>query len=238
MAGLAFILLWLCVKSQVALVKWSKIFMASKNKEKHVSFWSEMFTRDRKFWPVLGLNIVLKVLISLLFLLLSLPLIFLYFKDSNFAILIYTLFFIVFLPIAISISLIVKYAIAYNVLEKHSFVKSVEAAYTLFCRNWLVSLEMAITLFLINFLIGLVAMFILSVVLLPIILTLIIFNALLPLYLVTIFSFLILILTAAVLMTFQTSSWTILFLELKTKGAEAKIERIFKKKIGSKKTKK
>ena len=238
MAGLAFVILWVCIKSQIALVKWSKTYSIAKNKEKIAAFWTEMFSRDQKFWPVLGLNLSLKVLISLLFLLLSLPLIFLYFRDSSFAILVYTVFFIVFLPVAISLSLIIKYSIAYNVLEKHSFVKSIEAGYVLFSRNWLVSLEMAISLFLINFLIGLIAMFLLSVVLLPIILTLIIFNALFPLYVITIFSFSILVITAAALMTFQTASWTILFLELKSKGAEAKLERIFKKKTGNKKSKK
>ena len=238
MAFLAFILLWICIKSQISLVKWTKTYLNNKNKEKRASFWEEVPASDNKFWSVLGLNITIKVLITLLFLLLSLPLIYLYFRDSGFAILVYTLFFIVFLPIAISLSLLIKYSIAYIVLEKQSFVKSLESGYELFRKNWLVSLEMAILLFLINFLIGLIATFILSVVLLPIILTLIIFKLLTPLYLITAFSFLFLVVTASALMTFQTSAWTILFLELKEKGAQAKLERIFKKNSKNRKTKK
>jgi len=230
LAGLAFLVLWICVKSQIALVKWAKTYLNPKNQEKKSSVWEEISTRDQKFWPVLGLNITVKVIISLLFSLLSLPLIFLYFKDSNFAILVYTLFFIVFLPLAISVSLIIKYSIAGVVLEKQSFVKSLESGWKLFFDNWLLSLEMAISLFLINFLISLIGIFILSVILLPIMLTMIIFNLALPLYLITIVAFLILVLTAAALMTFQTSAWTLLFLELPNNTAKAKLERIFSKK--------
>ena len=238
LAAVAFFILWICIKSQIALVKWSKNYLTKKSKEKTISVWNELSVNDKKFWPVLGLNITLKILITTLFFLLSLPLIFLYFKDSNSAILIYTLFFVFFLPTAISVSLIMKYSIASVILEKQSFVKSLESGYKLFCKHWLVSLEMAILLFIINFLTGLIGMFILSLILLPIILTLIIFDLLFPLYIIIALSFLILIITAAILMTFQTSAWTILFLELKENGAQAKLERVFSKKIKNRKTKK
>jgi len=238
MAAVCFLIVWICIKSQIALVKWTKNYLAVKNKDKETSVWTEISSYNKNFWSVLGLNITIKIAITTLFFLLSLPLIFLYFKDSNFALLVYTLFFIVFIPIAISLSLIIKYSIASVVLEKQNFIQSLESGYNLFCRNWLVSLEMAILLFLINFLTGLVIMFVLSVVLLPIILTLIIFNLIIPLYVIIIFSFLILVLTAAILMTFQTSSWTILFLELQENKVKAKLERIFDKKTKNRKTKK
>jgi len=236
--GVAFVLLWVCIKSQMALIKWTKNFLSNKSKEKKISIWAEISSKDKRFWTVLGLDIVFKILITALFFFLSLPLIFLYFKDSNFAILVYAIFFTIFLPLAISLSLIIKYSIAGVVLEKQSFVAASESGYKLFCKNWLVSLEMAILLFLVNFLISLVTIFILSVILLPIILTLIIFNLMVPLYLTIAFSFLIIMITAAVLMTFQTSTWTILFLELKGNGAKAKLERIFNKKTKTRKTKK
>lgn len=240
MVAVGALLLWVCVKSQIALVKWAKNYLNTKNKEKKASFWTEVSTSDSKFWSVLGLNITLKIAISFLFTLLSLPLVFMYFKDSNFAILVYTLFFIVFLPLAISISLIINYSIAGVVLEKQTLVKSFESGWKLFFDNWLVSLEMAILLFLINFVIGLLGVFIVSMVLLPIILALIIFNLIIPLYLITVASFLLLIIIAATLMAFQTSAWTILFIELKGKSnvVKAKIERVFSKKTKPGKTKK
>ena len=226
----AFVFLWVCIRSQIALVKWTKIYQLDKNKEKKASFWEEIFTRDRKFWPVLGLNFTVSIIIWVLFFFLSLPLFFLYITDSSLSILTYTIFFVVFLPAALAISLIVKYSIAAVVLEKQSFVKSLESGRKLFAKNWLVSLEMAVLLFLINFLVSLVCIFVLSVILLPIMLTLVIFNIIVPLYLLVIFAFLLLVITASVLMTFQTSSWTLLYLELKGAGAKAKLERIFAKK--------
>lgn len=238
MAALAFIILWICVRSQIALVKWTKTYLNAKNKDKKASIWEEITTHDKKFWPTLGLNIVIKVAITLAFSLLSIPLIFLYFKDSSFAILIYTLFFIVFLPLAISISLIIKYSIAGVVLEKQSFVQSIESGWKLFFKNWLVSLEMAILLFLINFVISLILIFILSFAFLPMMLALIIFNLPIILYTITFIAFAVLIITAAALMTFQTSAWTLLFLELQNSGAKAKLERIFAKKTKTRKTKK
>lgn len=230
MSALALFILWLCVKSQISLVKWTKTYLNSRNKDKKPSIWEEINIKDGNFWPVLSLNIAVKIIITALFAILSLPLIFLYFNDSNLTILVYTIFFIIFLPIAISISLIVKYAIVAVVLEKQSFVKATELAVKLFIKNWLVSLEMAILLFLINFLVGLAGVFILSIIIIPIILTLIIFGLATPLYVIAIAAFIAMIIIASALMTFQTSSWTLLFIELQESGVKAKLERIFTKK--------
>jgi hypothetical protein len=223
-------ILWVCVKSQIALVKWVKSYTNSKNESKRASVWEEISTKGHGFWQVLGLNVSIRLAITVLFSLLSLPLVFLYFKESGLGILVYSLFFTVFLPLSISLALIVKYSIAGVVLEKQSFVKSVENGWNLFFKNWLVSLEMAILLFLINFFASLAIIFLLSVIFLPIMLTMIMFNLVLPLYIITLGAFLILITTAAILMTFQTASWTLLYLELNNNGAKAKLERVFNKK--------
>jgi hypothetical protein len=227
-----FVVLWVSVKSQISLIKWVKTFNAnnSKKKDQDISIWNGISECDGKFWPVLGLNVIFKVGINLLFFILSIPLLYLFFQESSFAILVYTIFFTVFLPIAISLALIIKYAIISVVVDKNSFVKSMEDGYKIFLKNWLVSLEIAILLFLINFLAGLVIIFVISILILPIILTLLIFNFLLPLYFLVIIAFAILIITAAILMTFQTTVWTILFEDLKAKKASAKLERVFKRK--------
>ncbi len=227
---IAFVVLWISIKSQISIITWVKNLSSTKKKEPKISIWDGISKRDGKFWPVLGLNIGFKICLSLLFTILSLPLIYLFFNNSNLAILIYTLFFTIFLPIALSLALITKYSIIFVVLEKHSLVKSFEEGYKMFTKNWLVSLEIAILLFLINFFIGLAIIFVISIVILPIILTLLIFNFILPIYLLTILGFALLITSAAILITFQTSVWTILFEELKGEEAKAKIERIFKNK--------
>lgn len=227
MAAVLFGLLWVCIRSQIALVKWTKNYLNSKNTDKKPSVWEELSTKDRSFWRVLGINILIDVVITFAFTLLSLPLILLYFQDSNLAILAYTIFFIIFLPLALSFSLIAKYAIVAIALEKKTLVASIENGCKLFKKNWLVSLEMALLLFLINFFIGLLGVLLLSAILLPIILTLLVFNLIFPLYLFVLVTFILLVIFAALLMTFQTASWTILYLELKNEGIKAKLERIF-----------
>jgi hypothetical protein len=61
------------------------------------------------------------------------------------------------------------------------------------------------------------------------ILTMLVFNFLTPLYLLIAIGFLVLVLTAAILMTFQTAVWTILFEDLKKEDVKAKLERVFKR---------
>lgn len=225
----AFIVLWVGVRSQISIIEWVKNISSNKKKEIKISIWEGITKTDGKFWPILGLNITFKAALYLLFVIMSIPLIYLFFQESSFAILIYTIFFTIFLPLAISLALIVKYAVISVVLEKRTFVSALEEGRKIFIKNWLISLEIAILLFLINFLAGLLIIFIISLVILPIMLTLIIFNFLTPLYLLVAVGFIVLILTAAILMTFQTAVWTILFEEFKKEGAKAKLERVFKR---------
>ncbi|MFZ2310529.1 MAG: hypothetical protein WAW11_03220 [Patescibacteria group bacterium] len=229
MAFVCFLVLWVSIKSQISIIEWVKNISTNKKKEQKISVWEGISSKDKKFWSILGLNITFKVGLYLLFVIMSIPLIFLFFQDSNIAILFYTIFFTVFLPLAISLALIVKYAMISVVLEKNSFVKSIEKGIKTFTQNWLVSLEIAILLFLINFLVGLLIVFIVSLVILPMILTMLVFNFLTPLYLLIAIGFLVLVLTAAILMTFQTAVWTILFEELKKEDVKAKLERVFKR---------
>jgi len=225
----AFIILWVSIKSQISIIEWVKTISTSKKKEQKISIWEGLSKYDNKLWSILGLNIVFKAGLYLLFMIMSIPLIYLFFQDSSLAILFYTIFFTIFLPLAISMALIVKYAMIAVVLEKDSFVTSIEKGIKIFSLNWLVSLEIAILLFLINFLAGLLIIFIISIILLPVMLTLIIFNFLTPLYLLIAVGLLIIILTAAILMTFQTAVWTILFEEIKKDDVKAKLERVFKR---------
>lgn len=233
--GLLFFVLWLSVRAQIGLVRWTKKDRDSRNKEE-VSLWGELTAKDKRFWPVLGVNIFVKIAISAAFTILSVPLIFLYFQDFNWAIVAYTVFFIIFLPVVIVISLLAKYAIAEIILDKETFTKGILDSWKLFKNNWLVSLEMAILLFLINFTLSLILIFLLTMVAFPIMLTLMVFGLSTPLYFFVLISFLLLVLTASFLMTFQTAAWTSLYLELKENGATAKVERVFQNKPKAKKS--
>lgn len=233
--GLLFFILWLSIRAQIGLVRWTKKDRDNRGKEE-VSLWNELTAKDQRFWPVLGVNLFVKVAISAAFTILSIPLVFLYFQDFNWAIVAYTIFFIIFLPVVIAISLLAKYAIAEIILDKENFTTGLLDSWRLFKNNWLVSLEMAILLFLINFTLSLILIFLLTTIAFPIMLTLMVFNLTTPLYFFVLVSFLLLILTAAFLMTFQTAAWTSLYLELKESSATAKLERVFHSKPKTKTT--
>jgi len=179
------------------------------------------------FWPVLGLNILIKILVNFAFFIISLPLLFMALNQAPILIGAYTLLFVIFIPVAVSLSLLMKYAIAYQVLDNQRFVPAMEKGWQLFRRHWLVSLEMAIILFIISFLAGLAMLVVVSIFIFP----LFWMGAAFQMGWLTILSLLlaliIIIIVGSWLVTFQISTWTSLFLALKEKGGLAKLERLF-----------
>jgi hypothetical protein len=176
---------------------------------------------------MLALNIANHLFITFSFFIISLPLVFLLITSDAVLTLIYTILFLIFIPLALSIALTIKYALAARVLEGKSFVGSIMKGLEIFRNNWLVSLEMAIILFLINFAIGIATIAGIFLFFLPL------FVLSLQLYLpiLTGISLVLMIGTmlvvASVLNTFQISSWTGLYLSLQDKKGRSKIERIF-----------
>ena len=161
------------------------------------------------------------------FFIIGLPLLFILIKDSTTAAIIYTLLFIIFFPVATGLALMLKYAIAYNVLEKTSFVKSIKKAWQLFMKNWLVSLEMAIILFLISLLFSGLIMLFLFLSMAPLLILGLMFKAIWLVVFVMMIAIIVIVLTGSLLTTFQIAAWTSLFLRLKDKGVAAKLERLF-----------
>lgn len=221
--------IWLAISSQAALVDSVKKILSAKKKESELSPRNGLTAGNKHFWPVLGLNILIKILINVAFFIISLPLLFMVMKETTALLTFYTILFVIFLPIAVSLSLIVKYAIAYQVLENRSFVASLEKGWGLFWKNWLVNLEMAIILFIINFFVGLAAIIVMSLFLLPLLLLGLMAKAVWLVSLMLIIGLVIVIFVGSFLTTFQISSWTTLFLRLKEKGGTAKLERVFRK---------
>jgi MFS family permease len=233
--GLLFGVLWLAVKSQIALIRWAKKDHMGQGDEE-ISLWEAFTVKDGRFGRVLAVGVLVEIIIFATGVFLSLPLIYLYFKNSLWAVAAYSLFFLILIPLAVSFSLIAKYAMAEIVLKKKGFTASVISAIELFKKNWLVSLEMALILFFINFSVSFIILFLLTFVAFPIMLTLMIFDLALPLALLILTCFLLIVSIASFLMTFQTTAWTNLYLKIKEHGAPAKIERIFEKGKSPKKT--
>ncbi|MBN2884360.1 hypothetical protein JXE04_00315 [Patescibacteria group bacterium] len=225
---LILIMIYLAITSQAALVEQSARLMLSKKKNEKLGINEGIIFGRRHFWPVLGLNLSNNFIISACLLIVSLPLIFLLITDSVAINLTYSALFIIFVPIALAISLIMKYAIAAQVLENNSFITSIEKAWKIFYKNWLVSLEMAIIQFLISFIVGLVILIIISLFFIP--LLLLSFQLSLPLLASLSFILIIasMIIVASILNTFQISTWTSLYLHLQQKRGISKIERFFR----------
>ncbi len=224
-------LIWLATVSQIALVNSAAKYLAKKK----VDFRAGVAMGTEKFWPVLWLNVLVKFLIYLIFIIVGILVI------ANVPWPVFTVAFIISVIAALSLSFIIKYAVAYIVIEENNFVESIKNGWRLFIDNWLVSLEMAIILFFINLLVGL------SVVLVILTLTIPFMFLLMAVYQISVTAgfgivailalvllLVIIVLSGAILSVFQISSWTGLFIRLIGKGGTSKIIRVannVKKKI-------
>lgn len=224
------VFIWLAISSQAALVDNVKKIITTKKTLNILSIRDGLTSGSRYFWPVLGLNVLIKILISFVFLIICLPLLFMALSNSYWFVVAYIILFVIFIPVAVSLSLIIKYAISYNVLEKHLIIKSLENGWKLFRKNWLISLEVALILFVINFLSSFVLLVIVSILFFPLLFLSILFSISWLSFLLLLLILFVAILFGSLLTTFQIASWTNLYLHLKENKGLAKLERIFQKK--------
>jgi len=220
-------LVWLVIVAQAAAVNNSAAIIM----QKKPSFKDGLDSGMLNFWPVLFLNILVKIAIYILLVAVSLPAIF---YQGNFkANLFYVIALVIILPIAIILSFIMKYAVAYAVVNKSQVISAIKQSWRLFWNNWLISFEMAVMLFLINLLVGLAIVLTILTLAVPWLFLGMIFYyafATVGFWLIAILalaSFLfIIILIGAALAIFQIASWTGLFLELDKNGGASKLVRL------------
>ena len=139
--GLTALFLWLIAVSQTAVI--GQAVAVSQNKKLS---WKESFGRGReKFWPVLALNLALRIFLGALFGILGLLTLI---KFPGYLIA-YVIGFDLFFLLGLIASFIFKYAICGAVLRDWRLKESFKSAWRIFLNNWLVSLEVALILFLI-----------------------------------------------------------------------------------------
>ena len=220
-------LIWLVIVSQAAVVNNSAAIIKQKKHTLRDGLDSGMLN----FWPVLVLNIIIKAAIYALLVAISLPVIF---SQGNFnASLFYIIALVVIVPVTIILSFIMKYAVAYAVINKSKVARAIKQSWRLFKENWLISFEMAIILFFINLLVGLAIVLAILVLAVPFLFLGLIFYysfSLVGSWLVAVLAFasfiLIVVSAGAALAVFQISSWTGLFLELEKKSGVSKLVRV------------
>jgi hypothetical protein len=227
-------LLWLVITSQAAIINNS----AEDRFNKKHSLKEGVSVGIKRFWPVLWLNLLSKIITFALFIIISWPIFSSFFASKQFSYnLAYVLLFVVFIPISVVVAFMIKYSIAYTVIKSENFIVAIRKGFNMFKNNWVISIEMAFLLFAINFLAGL-SLFILFLVLAVPFLFIILAFAKLTIYINFWFlmmsaAFLFIVVFAfagAILSTFQISAWTNLFIELEGKGGISKITRLFERK--------
>ncbi|MEK7540474.1 MAG: hypothetical protein AAB558_04470 [Patescibacteria group bacterium] len=177
----------------------------------------------KRFTGLFGVNLIGKVIQYLLITLVG-GVIFFISPSRSAAALIYAVFlFLVMTPVAMLISLLMKYAQVEVMVYEARVGEAWQAAWKTFKTHWLVSVEMAALMFLLYFGVGLLAILIAAVATLPVLLFLLagtIFYqsyALVALY-VYIFYFATLVALVVAALYFATmnySAWTLLYMQLR-----------------------
>jgi Na+-transporting methylmalonyl-CoA/oxaloacetate decarboxylase gamma subunit len=223
--------LWLMVVSQAALVDRSAKII--KGKEEEVSILKGIESGNKHFWPVFTLNLTSKIIITLFFFIVSLPIVFLSNTNPASASIMFVVLFIILVPIALLFSFVVKYAICFIVIKKMKLVDSIQKGWALFKKNWLISVEMAFLLFFLNFAFGLGVIFLIIILSIPFLFLAFIayklFSIIGFLFIITIGFILLLLLVfvaGAFLSTFQISSWTNVYLKLIDNKGISKLVRV------------
>lgn len=224
-------LLWASVISQGALVA-AGSEMRSGRAPGHQTVFRAGLSR---FWPVLGVNFFSRLVVAGTLFVTALPVGRLLLEQSPRAAILYILSFLVFVPVALIISLLTMFSIAAIVVRKESFMRGVGIAWATFSRHWLVALEMAFVLLALDILFAAGVFVGLFVLVLPFAFLLLMVQlagtqvSLAIVLALAAIAFLIFIIAAAGWMTtFRYAAWTMLYLRLEERGGASKIVRIFR----------
>jgi len=229
-AVVAFILfiIWLSVVSQIGLIH--NVSLLNKNKKTTIN--EGIGVGIKNFWPVLAIDLTLKIILGFAVFILGRELILL----NDLALtgrIVYYLSFIIFVFLAVIIAFLVRYQILYVVLKNKPFFQAMDDSWELFKRNWLVSLEMAFILFIVFFATTIIVTFITTIltattmVVLPFYLGISVGLKILIAAVTFLLAVALVIFTTAVLSVFEWSCWTILFTKLSASDGVAKIVRTY-----------
>lgn len=230
--------LWLAVISQAGLINNSAKIIENDGKKDKTTIKEGLTVGIKKFWVILGFNVIAASLTCFFAALVGLPLVFLTPQSGLDVFLLYVLLFVLFIPLALIVSFLMNYSICFSVIKKHKFVDSFVSAFRLFEKYWLVSLEMSLILFMIDFLVVVALGIGFLVLAIPYIfaarvLSLMVFIVIgvdfsqWAMMLGVLISLIVVVFAGAVVTCYKTAAWTDIFIHLvDKKGGTAKIARI------------
>jgi hypothetical protein len=226
---LSVVFLWMTMTSVGALVSSARKI----EKGGEPTFSEGMRVGADRFWTILGINLLARLVIFC-GIILSGATLYTLMQDRTVASgLFYVGSFVVFMIIALCASVIAVYATNYAVQKKDGVEKSISAGWRLLTEHWLVSIEMSILLFFVGITFGLTALLGAVVLSVPVIFLLML-SALLKtsaiasavLVVAGTGFVLIIICAASFVAAFQTVSWTLLWGEIAERKPVSKLLRL------------
>lgn len=225
-------ILWIIVMSQITIIdSCAKIDKNPLAKKKALVDFSKI---KNYFAPVLGLNIMAKLLTFFLMLCVAGFLVTILTEALVLNYVLYLFSFILFVILSLIISFVAIYSTCFIVLKNYSFNQALKSALKLFWKNWILSLEVAFILFIISALGSVVLLFAVFIASAPVILLLmvafymgagLIYNLLFALLIIMIL--LIVLLFGGFLSAFSICSWVVLFDKIAQGKTKSKIERVY-----------
>lgn len=209
------------------------------DEKKKTNFKENLKVAVERFWPILELNVIMKVaLLGILFLIIYL-LSLIVFDSAALNLIVYIFSFVIFLVIGIIIYFVTIYAVASAVLRRQGTFEALAAAWHLFKRHVLLNLEMGIMLFVINVAVAVAFFIAMFVVLSPFFMLYFLWlfaggliGPKVVLALIMIIFLAAMVFVGAWWSTFQLGVWAILFEEIAVKGGKSKIVRLFEQVVG------
>ncbi len=151
-SGLA---IWVIMVARGALIR----ALGNLHASEPISFSQATMVGVNRFWQIFTLNVLAKFFSYVVVVVAFLPFLISFLTQptlgSSFSILM-VISAVLFIPLALIVSFILKYATIEIVLKKVSWWQGLEKGLNLFLRNWLVSLEMAAVLFVLNLVVSLI----------------------------------------------------------------------------------
>ncbi|MCH7492553.1 hypothetical protein IID19_03070 [Patescibacteria group bacterium] len=228
------VFIWLAIVSQIAL--FDAVSKISKKRE--TNYGEGYRAGNRHFGSVLLVNVILKGAIYVVLTIVGTTLLSWFLVKGNAlgGLLFIILFFIVLVPISAVIAFIVRYAIAYIVIQRKKVGESMKLGWQLFKKNWLVSIEMALIIILIGIIVGLVIVVALGLTAVPfalIAIAALFFGSSTGVAVAVVVGTLAWFIIAGVLggiyVSFQYTAWTLLFMKLVEDKAQSRLVRFFGK---------
>lgn len=187
------------------------------------------------FWRMFGLTVFEKIVVWVLYVVMTVPLAIGFYltQGAGWNIALVLLSMLVFLPLAIVISFVVRYAQSYVVVDSRSIREAFAQSWKLFAQHWVISIEMAILIFVLSLLFY--ALLVLGVALVAIPFLGIGFVAsmfglegisIVVSDIGVLAAIVWIVLAGAFTSVFQWCAWVTFFMELREKGAKSKLAQL------------